>query len=217
MSNYKLIEDLRKARDDELSLTAAIVEVCIGNTGILLEERSNENQDLAADYTLGRNTHTSAYHWRRWIYVYLISSSQNQIHITLRSFGTSSTEISEYCFRRPTMRLYEHLTKLFLWQVVSCWEFSSPNIRKRPSGFYDKIGPRSVQMTPYRRLYAEAWIEYSWERPSVKIYSIRASCVFLTTCTAGQNPDWLALTLKFSKVVVIGGRIISLFPGFLQP
>ncbi|KIM76338.1 hypothetical protein PILCRDRAFT_797492 [Piloderma croceum F 1598] len=32
-----------------------------------------------------------------------------------------------------------------------------------------------------------------------------------------QDPDWLALTLKFSKDVVISGRIISLFPGFLQP
>jgi hypothetical protein len=61
VSSYKLIEELRKARDDELSLTAAIVEVRIGNTGVLSEDRSNENQDLAADYTLGRNTHTSAY------------------------------------------------------------------------------------------------------------------------------------------------------------
>ena len=141
----------------------------------------------------------------------------NQIHITLPSFGTSSTEISEYCFHRLTKKLYALSTKLFLWQVVSYWVFSWCNIWKILSGFYDKIGPRSVQMTLYLRLYAEARTEYSWEHPSVNIYSIRASCVFLTAFTVGQDPDWLALTLKFSKDVVISGRIISLFPGFLQP
>lgn len=69
MSSYTLIEELRKARDDELSLTAAVVEVRIRYTGIPSEERSNENQDFAGDYTLGRNTHTSSCPCDKYTYI----------------------------------------------------------------------------------------------------------------------------------------------------
>jgi hypothetical protein len=38
VSSHKLVEELRKAGDDELSLTAAIAEVRIEHTGIRSEE-----------------------------------------------------------------------------------------------------------------------------------------------------------------------------------
>ncbi|KIM88557.1 hypothetical protein PILCRDRAFT_769584 [Piloderma croceum F 1598] len=60
VSSHKLVEELRKAGDDELSLTAAVAEVRKHWHSIGRE--SNENQDLAADYTLGRNSHTNPYH-----------------------------------------------------------------------------------------------------------------------------------------------------------